>query len=86
MLYGMLNHNENILTRDFIPAPRSRADERAHMRQMVVDLRRAVSLSWSNNFWLLYDKDDKLIRSGVTWEFYQAAEAFGLQILYRHRW
>jgi len=86
MLYGMLNHNEKILTRDIIPGPRSRADERAHMRQMVADLRQAVSLSWANNHWLLYDKDDKLIRSGITWEFYQVAKAFGLQILYRHRW
>ncbi len=85
MLYGMLNHNEKILTRDYIPGPRSRADERAHMRQMVAELRQAVSLSWSNNFWLLYDKDEKLIRSGLTWEFYQAAKAFGLQILHRHR-
>ena len=85
MLYSMLNDREKILTRDYIPAPRSRIDERAHIRQTIDDLRQAVGLSWSNNFWILRDGDRALIRSGIDWELYQIAKVIGLQILFCHR-
>jgi len=85
MLYCMLNDREKVLTRDYISVPRSRADERAHIRQTINDLRQAVSMSWSNNFWILRNEDAALIRSGMDWELYQIAKVLGLRVLCYHR-